>query len=295
MAIIRNRYYFGPAGDLRVLPSVMKNAGVSPSPNLAGTLTRSISGSPTKVSYGAKRTWNLKWDMRSEQDALELHRLEAGLRDRVMRRMYFLDAKNTNFFQPSVSDCAGSARRPQDAFAWTTGVLTRNWTGVFHPDLAGHTDGNAVYQAALADVSSVFAKPRLPVLPGSSYRFSGYFSAPTAGNITLGLQAFDSAGSYISTIYWPAIALTTTPTLYAQVLAAANVPAGAATLGWGFLVRTANLAVNFNGWMLQYDQSTAPAGGWYPGAGGTECIVSGFDVVYDTYNLRSIAASIEEV
>lgn len=294
MAIKKGRFYFGPAGDLQMLPSLVQNAGVEPTPGLAGNITRSISGSPTVVYYGSRRQWRLPWPMMREQDAdaRKLHRVEAAYRQALARGYYFLDTRNTNYLQPDVSRCASESNLV-DVFRWTTGLPSRTFSGSFHSELDGLIDGYMTFTAATT-ADAIYARPRLPILAGSSYLFSGFFAG--TGQIKLAFQFYDKDAVLISTLIGGAIVLsgTTTGTLQSLNFPSSSVPAGAATFAVGFGAATATIpVVNTNGWMVQYDEAVRPA--WMPGLGGAEVVVADYAVRYPTFTQREIVATFLEV
>lgn len=294
MAVTKGRFYFGPAGDLQMLPSLVQNAGVEPTPNLSGTVTHSLTGSPTMVYYGAKRQWRLPWPMMKEQstDQRKLHRVEAAYRQAVSRGTYFLDTRNTNYLQPDVSRC-GSETNLSELFRWTTGLPSRTFTGAFHSELDGLIDGYLTFTCATT-ADALYARPRLPVLAGSSYLFSGFFAG--TGQIKLAFQFYDKDAALISTLIGSAIVLsgTTTGTLQQMAFPVGSVPAGAATFAVGFGAATATIpVVNTNGWMVQYDEVVRPA--WMPGLGGAEVVVADYSVRYPTFTQRETVATFLEV
>lgn len=294
MAIVKNRFYFGPAGDVTLLPPRERGGSPAPSPELYGSLSRSINGTPTMVSYGVKRSWDIRWPWMTETASRTLGRLEAAYRQRIQRRYYLLDTHNTNYLQPDVSACA-SENLIEDIFAWSAGLPpTRVNTGTFHADLTGHLDGY-VTQTMGAIGSLTQTKPRLPVITGSSYLYSGYFAG--TGTINLTFSFYDKAGAFISNLLGANIVLTgtTTGTVASLNFPSSSVPANSATYAVGFRAVTATPVVNFNGLMVQYDEASRPAAGWYPGAGGAEVIVGGFTVAYPHLKFRQITAKILEV
>lgn len=294
MAVSKGRFYFGPAGDLQMLPSLVRDAGVEPTPNLSGSVTRSLTGSPTMVYYGAKRQWRLPWPMMKEQtaDARKLYRVEAAYRQSVSRGTYFLDTRNTNYLQPDVSRC-GSETNLLELFRWTTGLPSRIFTGAFHSELDGLIDGYLTFTCATT-ADALYARPRLPVLAGSSYLFSGFFAG--TGQIKLAFQFYDKDAALISTLIGANIVLsgTTTGTLQSLNFPSSSVPAGAATFAVGFGASTATIpVVNTNGWMVQYDEAVRPA--WMPGLGGAEVVVADYAVRYPTFTQRETVATFLEV
>lgn len=293
MAIKKYRYYFGPYGDVQVLPSVPRDAGVAPSPELYGGINRSLTGSPTLVYYGARRSWNLVWPMMSEDAARPLLRVEAAYRNRIMRSYLFLDTKNTNYLPPDVSTMA-SENNPTDLFTWGNGTTSRTNTGTFHSELSGLSDGYLTHTGAVATstFSTIF---QLPVIAGSQYLFSGFFAG--SGTIKLALNFFNASGVYISSLVGSNVVLsgTTTGTLASLSVASGSVPGGSAAFTVGYFEQTIGVACNTNGWMVQYDETVRPTNGWLPGAGGAEVVVDSFKIQYPTYKTRQIAATLNEV
>lgn len=293
MAIRKYRYYFGPLGDVQLLPSVVRDAGVRPGPKFFGAVSRSLTGSPSMLFYGARRQWNLTWPENMTEDlARPMLRLEAAYRSRILRPYLFLDAKNTNYLPPDVS-MLSSENNPVDLFAWGNGITSRVNTGVFHSELAGVVDGYLTHTGVAASTFS--SRFQLPILAGSQYLFSGFFAG--SGTIKLGFNFFDSAGVYISSIVGSAIVLagTTTGTVQSMSLVPASVPGTATQFTVGYFEQTAGCVCNTNGWMVQYDEATRPAHGFLPGAGGAQVIVEQFELVYAKYNIRQYSALVSEV
>lgn len=293
MAIAKHRYYFGPRGDVQLLPSIVRDAGVTPGPKFYGAVTRSLTGSPTMLFYGARRQWNLTWPQNMTEDlARPMLRLEAAFQSRILRPYLFLDAKNTNYLPPDVS-VASSANNPIDVFAWGNGVTSRVNTGVFHPELAGIVDGYLTHTGVAA--SSFSCQFQLPVLAGSRYLFSGFFAG--SGTIKLGFNFFDAAGVYLSSVIGSNIVLagTTTGTLQSMSLVSGSVPVGATQFTVGYFEQTAGCVCNMNGWMVQYDETVRPTNGFLPGAGGARVIVEDIGWTYVTHKIRQYTALISEV
>lgn len=293
MAIKKYRYYFGPLGDVQLLPSVVRNAGVAPGPQFFGAASRSLIGSPSMLFYGARRQWNLTWpENMTEDTARPMLRLEAAHRQRILRPYLFLDAKNTNYLPPDVS-VLSSENNPVDLFAWGNGVTSRVYTGVFHSELAGVSDGYLTHTGVTA--SSFSARFQLPVLAGSQYLFSGFFAG--SGTIKLGFNFYDSSGVYISSVIGGNIVLagTTTGTVQSMSLVSSSVPVGATQFTVGYFEQTAGCVCNTNGWMVQYDETIRPTNGFLPGAGGAQVIVEKIGWTYVTHKLRQYTALISEV
>jgi len=291
MSLTKYRYYFGPAGDVRILPSVIRDAGVEPTPELSGALTRSINGTPTRIVYGAKRTWNLIWPIMSELEARPLNRIEAAYRNHITRQFYFLDTKNTNYLSPDVAVCAAEGS-PKNSFTWTGGIVSRSFVGTFHAELDGFADGALTFIGA-AIGQRLMSRPMSAIVPGSDYLFSGIFSG--SGSITLSFLFYDSAGVFISATSGGVIALSGVATVQSMSLLGSSTPGNAATFRVGITASTASPVVNTQGWMLQYDEASRPAAGWYPGRGGCEVVVGQYAVRYTTYKTRAISASLMEV
>lgn len=292
MAIKKYRYYFGPYGDVQLLPSVIRGADVSPAPNVAGSSSRSLVGSPTLIYYGSRRSWQLPWPQMTEVTARPLARVEAAMRNRIGRSFYLLDTKNTNYLPPDVSTVS-SENNPIDLFDWGNGTTTRVNTGTFHSELAGLTDGYLNHTGVATSTFSTRFK--LPIINGSQYLFSGFFAG--SGTIKLAFNFWDSAGVYISSLVSSNVVLagTTTGTLASFSLASGSVPGGAVSFTVGYFEQTASCNCNTNGWMVQYDEAARPAAGWFPGAGAAEVNVDAFKVTYDTYKTRMIIANLNEV
>ncbi|HEY8998296.1 MAG TPA: hypothetical protein VIM60_10370 [Edaphobacter sp.] len=293
MAIKKYRYYFGPWGDVQLLPSVVRDAGVAPGPQFYGASSRSLTGSPSLLFYGARRQWNLTWPQNMTEDtARPMLRLEAAHRQRILRPYLFLDAKNTNYLPPDVS-VLSSENNPIDLFTWGNGITSRVNTGVFHTELAGITDGYLTHTGVATSTFS--CRFQLPVLAGSQYLFSGFFAG--SGTIKLAFNFFNSSGVYISSVVGSNIVLagTTTGTLQSMSMAAVSVPAGSTQFTVGYFEQTAGCVCNTNGWMVQYDEVARPANGFLPGAGGAQVVVEKIGWTYTTHKLRQYTALISEV
>jgi hypothetical protein len=295
MALTKNRFYFGPAGDLQIVPSFPTGGAPSPSPVLYGSVTRSLTGVPTMVNYGSKRTWPLQWIQMTELQARFLARFESAYRQRILRRYFMLDTRNTNYLSPDASACA--AEDPVGVvFNWSAGLVpVRTNTGTFHTDLSGQLDGYVTHAAA-AIGTSLETRRQTPVLAGSSMLFSGYFSG--SGSIQLTFFFYDSQGAFLSALIsgtTTVLSGTTTGTVAQFLLTTGFVPVGAASFGVGYKTTTLNANINFNGFMVQMDEATRPAIGWFPGRGGAEVICSAFTVSYPRFDKHQITATLEEV
>lgn len=293
MAIKKYRYYFGPYADVQLLPSIMREANVGPGPQFFGAVSRSLTGSPSMLFYGARRQWNLTWPQNMTEDSSRpMLRLEAAHRGRILRSYYLLDAKNTNYLPPDVS-VMSSENNIIDLFDWGNGVTSRVNTGTFHAELAGVTDGYLTHTGVTASTFSTRFK--LPVLAGSQYLFSGFFAG--SGTIKLGLNFFDAAGVYISSIVGSNIVLagTTTGTVASISVASGSVPGGSASFTVGYFEQTAGCVCNTNGWMVQYDEAVRPTNGFLPGAGAAQVIVEKIGWTYVTHKLRQYTALLSEV
>lgn len=293
MAIKKYRYYFGPYGDVRLLPSVVRDARVAPSPVVYGSFSRSLTGTPSQIIYGVRREWNLTWpENMTEDTARDLLPLTASLLGRIKRPFLFLDAKNTNYLAPDVSVMA-TENNISDLFAWGNGITSRVNTGVFHSELAGIVDGYLTHTGVAASTFS--CKFQLPVLAGSQYLFSGFFSG--SGTIKLSYNFYDANGAYIVSVIGGSIVLsgTTTGTVQSMSMAAASVPAGAVAFTVGYFEQTAGCVCNTNGWMVQYDEVARPVKGFLPGAGGAQVIVREIGMTYTTHKTRQYVATLSEV
>lgn len=294
MAIKKYRYYFGPYGDVQLLPSVARGSNVSPQAQLFGSVSRSLVGTPTILYYGSRRQWRLTWpENMTEDTARSMYRLEAAFRTRILRPFLFLDTKNTNYLPPDVS-VLSSENNIFELFAWGNGVTTRVNTGIFHAELSGVSDGYLTHTGAVS-VSTFSCRFQLPVIAGSQYLFSGFFAG--TGTIKLSYNFFDAAGVYISSVIGSNIVLsgTTTGTLQSMSMASASVPAGAVAFTVGYFEQTIGCSCNTNGWMVQYDEAARPANGFLPGAGGAQVIVEEIVPVYVTHKIRQYSAVLSEV
>lgn len=293
MAIKKYRYYFGPYGDVQLLPSVIRGADVAPGPQFFGAVSRSLTGSPSMLFYGARRQWNLTWPQNmTEETARAMLRLEAMHRGRILRSFYLLDAKNTNYLPPDVS-VAGSENNLIDIFDWGNGVTSRVNTGTFHAELAGVSDGYLVHTGVTAATFSTRFK--LPVLAGSQYLFSGFFAG--SGTIKLAFNFFNASGVYISSLVGSNIVLagTTTGTVQSFSVSSGSLPAGSVAFTVGYFEQTAACVCNTNGWMVQYDEAARPVNGFLPGAGAAQVIVEKIGWTYTTHKLRQYTALLSEV
>jgi hypothetical protein len=293
MAIKKYRYYFGPYGDVQLLPSVIRDAGVAPGPQFFGAVSRSLTGSPSMLFYGARRQWNLTWPQNMTEDtARAMLRLEAAHRQRILRPYYLLDAKNTNYLPPDVS-VLSTENNPVDIFTWGSGVTSRVNTGVFHTELTGIVDGYLTHTGVTASTFS--CRFQLPVLAGSQYLFSGFFAG--SGTIKLAFNFFNASGVYISSVVGSNIVLagTTIGTVQSMSMASASVPAGSTHFTVGYFEQTAACVCNTNGWMVQYDEATRPVNGFLPGAGGAQVIVEKVGWTYTTHKFRQYTALVSEV
>jgi len=294
MAIKKYRYYFGPLGDVQILPSVIRDAGVSPSPQFFGARSRSLTGSPTQLYYGSRRQWKLTWPGNMTEDtARSMLRIEALYKGRIQRPYLFLDTKNTNYLPPDVSVMSSENNIP-DLFTWGNGITSRVNTGVFHAELSGVTDGYLNHTGAVS-TSTFSCRFMLPVITGSQYLFSGFFAG--SGTIKLSFNFFDSSGVYISSLVGGNVVLagTTTGTVQTLSVSSGSVPAGAAAFTVGYFEQTVGCNCNTNGWMVQYDETVRPTNGFLPGAGGAQVIAESIDWTYVTHKLRQYTAVLSEV
>lgn len=294
MAIKKYRYYFGPRGDVQILPSVVRGSNVSPGPQFFGARSTSLTGSPTQVYYGSRRQWKLTWpESMTEETARPMLRIEACYRPRILRPFYLLDTKNTNYLPPDVSVVA-SENNISDLFAWGNGATTRVTTGTFHAELAGVSDGYLNHTGAVS-ASTFSCIQMMPVIAGSQYLFSGFFAG--TGTIKLSFNFFDKDGVYITSLVGSNIVLagTTTGTMASFTLASGSVPGTAAAFTVGYFEQTIGCSCNTNGWMVQYDEASRPANGFLPGAGCAEVIADEIGWTYVTQKLRQYAATLSEV
>lgn len=294
MAIKKYRYYFGPRGDVQILPSVVRGSNVSPSPQFFGARSVSLTGSPTQVYYGSRRQWKLAWpENMTEETARAMLRIEACYRPRILRPYLFLDTKNTNYLPPDVS-VMSSENNISDLFTWGNGITSRVNTGTFHAELAGISDGYLNHTGAVATstFSCIFM---LPIIAGSQYLFSGFFAG--TGTIKLAMNFFDKDGVYVSSLIGTNIVLagTTTGTVQTFSVPSASVPGTAAAFTVGYFEQTIGCNCNTNGWMVQYDEVARPVNGFLPGAGCAEVISDEIGWTYVTHKLRQYAATLSEV
>lgn len=294
MAIKKYRYYFGPVGDVQILPSVTRGSNVSPFPQFFGAHSRSLVGSPTQLYYGSRRQWELTWpENMTEDTGRPLLRIEALYKGRILRPFLFLDTKNTNYLPPDVS-VMSSENNLSDLFTWGNGITSRVNTGTFHAELTGVSDGYLTHTGAVS-TSTFSCRFQLPVIAGSQYLFSGFFAG--SGTIKLSFNFFDKDGVYLSSLVGSNIVLagTTTGTVQTFSASSASVPAGAAAFTVGYFEQTVGVSCNTNGWMVQYDETVRPTNGFLPGAGGAQVIAESIKWTYVTHKLRQYTAVLSEV
>lgn len=298
MAMIKNRFYFGSAGDLQPLPAQVRGANTSPSPARYGNSSRALTGSPTIVPFGFRRSWPLSWPLMAHEDSKVrvLQRVEAAYRGYMQRRAYLLDTRQVNAFPPDVASCGGED--DIDNFTKSSGTLNRVNSPAIHADLWGHCDGYLEWNAPTSGAGQTMgATKHLPVAGDSTgMLFSAYLNTDTSGSVKLGFGFYDEYRGALSAVYGSTIVLSSTVTRYAYYIPAASIPAGAASFVCGMETAATTGNVSMSGWQLEYDpESTTVPQPWGIGAGGAEVVVDAFTTTYPDAKQRVITASFLEV
>lgn len=270
MAILRNRFYFGPEGKVGPLPAQVRDANSDFTATRYGATTRGITGAPSVVSYGAKQVWSLKWPPMTELESDQLRMIEAVYLGMVKRRTYFLDTRRSNALPYDVSSC-GAVDGLGRWISPSGGTLARTNTGALHADLDGLIDGYLTLNGAGAG-NTVRPDRWLPVIPGSSISFHGYVSG--TGTVTPSIWFRNAAGIEFSVLSGSPVVLGAAVRTPMFTVLAASLPAGATSFRPGFSATTTAPTLNTSGWAVQYDDPTVYP--WRPGGGGCECVVGSY-------------------
>jgi hypothetical protein len=151
MAVEVGRFYAGPAGNVTALPMIVPGT-VEPTPVQYGALFRAIDGTPTKTSYGHRRTWVLQWNPQTEAELLTMGRIEGLYRGELRRRAFLLDTRRTNLLNPVVASCSDTAE-----FTTTSGTVAAVGYGSLHADLDEYFEGYLTWTST--DTNLVLTNP----------------------------------------------------------------------------------------------------------------------------------------
>lgn len=135
MAVEFGRFYAGPAGNVGVLPMFTPGT-VEPTPVQYGAVFRAIDGTPSRVSYGFRRSWKLEWNPQTESELLAMGRIEGLYRGDLQRRAYLVDTRRTNLLNPVVASCSDTGE-----FTATSGTAADVAYGSLHSDLSEYLEG----------------------------------------------------------------------------------------------------------------------------------------------------------
>lgn len=299
MSVEVGRFYFGSAGDLQPLPMLVAGGNPAVGPTRYGSLTRTLRGTPSIVTYGNRRSWPLSWDYMYHADAnlRTLQRVEAVYRQWVQRRAYLLDTRQTNALQPDVASCGGELGT--ENFAATTGVVTRSNSAALHTDLFGLCEGNLNWTpGATGSGRQVGCNPMLPIYSGSSYLFSAYVNTSVGGSGSVKPTFFfyDKDRALLGNVQSStATTLSTTAARCSFLLPSGSVLANSATFQVGFTTTATTTALNTAGWQVEYDPGESSPASWCMGAGGAEVVVSEYSVLYPDAFGRRVSAVFQEV
>lgn len=294
MAIIRNRFYFGSAGDVQALPAQVRGANTSPNASRYGAAGRAYNGRPTIVSYGFRRTWPLKWPYRPHDDAnvTLLQRMEQVYRCQIPRRAYLLDTRNRNFCPPDTATAGGE--EDTDNFLASSGTLLRLNSPSLSVDLMNMCEGYLQWNSPSSGSGQTLRSlQHMPVIPGSQYLLSGYLGTPGSGQVKLTFFFYDKDRTFVSAVQSGSAITLGAVTRYSFSLSSASVPAGAATFVIGVTTSATTTSLYMTGLMVQYDESTLIP--WQPGAGSAEVVVDSFTPTYTDSKGREITAVLLEV
>jgi hypothetical protein len=295
MTIQRGRFYFGSAGDMLPLPMTIGGGTVDTSPVRYAAFNRALRGTPSVTIYGVRRSWPLAWPTYIRADSEEyrsLQRVEAVYRGLVRRRAYFLDTRRVNVLSPDVSTCGGELGG--ENFAVTSGTLNRVNIGPMHSDLYALGEGWLEWGGiATGAGKAVHCLPHTPVIDGSSYTWTFYLNTDGSGSVAPYFQFYDRDRGTLASVADTAITLTTTPTRYTMTLAAADVPADAATFQLGLNTQTTTTDLSTAGWQLEIDMTSPSV--WTLGAGGAEVLVDSWGEGYVDAARLALTAEFLEV
>jgi hypothetical protein len=246
-----------------------------------GALQQSLSGRTTYDIRNYKKTWALEWTFRKSDEYVMLESMFHGLSGQPVR---FMDGRRRNLFPMNIA-AGGSAVLDTDGWSLTSGIGTMAFstTLALPTELAGKIAGG-IACATLAQNNTLQAVyETIPLLQGSSYRFSGYIAG--TGTVQAFAQRLSATGAVLGTTdFGSAITLTGSYVPFEKVFAPVS---GDAAAWLGFRVTsTGTSAITTTGWMTQLDEAKK---GWLPGAGCPEVLVTKFQRKY--YDLPYIHAT----
>lgn len=228
-------FYLGPLGGLQVLPDPLE--GLDVSPQWYGGVHRGLGGGATRDRLGRKRSWPLRWDYLSPDQAAFIVAVDQGL---VPGPLRLIDMMQKNRCPPQIA-AGGSFLRSSTGFSVSGGTLS--WAAVASPAsawVAMIPGGQAWTVPATVNSTlktSTAAADRIPLVPGEQVTASLWVtgSAITARVQLIPYNAAGVAGAAVSgtttamtgTYVQRSVTLTPSATQLSCVLAL-DIPAGQA-------------------------------------------------------------------
>lgn len=249
MAINRFRYYLGPLGALQPLPPLPQDQDPEVGLTLSGAEFQSLTGRRTlHLSGRGRRAWRFSWNKLTEDEELFI---QAALRRTAAATLRYMDPRKRNLLPEDVS-VGGSATLSTSAFvdvgAATPVFLLADVPTVFSGVLAGGINWPSVTNGQQLWGTT----EQLPIVAGSSYRFSAYVKGSTT--FKLGARPFNTAGVEQANVL---DGTTNTATGAWTRFSWDYTPAGG--LGSVYFGINANGSGNLQttGWMVQVDEALA--------------------------------------
>lgn len=181
MTINRYRFYLGNYGNLKALPPLPQGADPDVNTLVMGAVHQSLTGRVTRDRLGGnKRAWKFQWERLKQDDLTVIEGFTLG----AFRTPYFLiDGRRKNILPADVS-AAGSVSRTKAAFTPSAGTLAFGLAANPPAEFTGVLDGCLNWTGVVNGNTLMMSGDRIPILAGSTYRFSAYLTGTTTCRLT---------------------------------------------------------------------------------------------------------------
>jgi hypothetical protein len=211
------QFYVGPLGGLLPLPGTESSVD-TPLSVIGGTHT-SLTGAFTRDRFGYKRSWTWSYPLLTERQA---RLVEALQRNMVPGPLYLIDPRRPNRLPEQIAS-GGSLMRTPTGFI-PSNTTTALWRPLSYPAATASTlPASPILRGCLewqiltpaqaflelaGDASN--GRHNVPVIPRETLEVSVWATGAPAATLTGGILLFDSAGTQLSALGLPSVALSLT-------------------------------------------------------------------------------------
>lgn len=248
MTINRYRFYLGGYGNLRALPPLPQGADPEVNTLVVGAIHQSLAGRITRDRLGGnKRMWKFAWDRLKQDDLAVIESFVLG----TFRSspVFLMDGRRRNILPADVS-ATGSVTRTKAAFTPSAGTLAYGLAVNTPAELAGIIEGCLNWTGVVNNNTLIMTgEHRIPILAGSTYRFSAYITGTTTCKLTA--IPYDAAGVAQAAVSGSTLTLTGAYQRFDFVFT----PGGTNYSVRFGLTATGSGNISTTGWQVEMDQS----------------------------------------